>query len=157
MSGGLLVNALLRETGRPVSGEQAQRLQQLHAEFYEREVGHVRPLPGAKDLLASRNAAGASWAIATSGRLQSARPALESLGVGAATVIITRDQVDRAKPDPDLFLAAAERLGVAIGNSVVVGDSDGLWPRARPGAGCRLIVWWIWPGRIGRRRRLPCI
>ena len=123
MSGGLLVNALLRETGRPVSGEQAQRLQQLHAEFYEREVGHVRPLPGAKDLLASLSAAGVSWAIATSGRLQSARPALESLGVGAATVIITRDQVDRAKPDPDLFLAAAERLGVAIGNSVVVGDS----------------------------------
>jgi phosphoglycolate phosphatase-like HAD superfamily hydrolase len=31
--------------------------------------------------------------------------------------------VSRAKPDPDLFLAAAERLGVSIAESVVVGDS----------------------------------
>jgi len=37
--------------------------------------------------------------------------------------IVTRDQVRYAKPDPDLFLAAAERLGVPIENSVVVGDS----------------------------------
>jgi phosphoglycolate phosphatase-like HAD superfamily hydrolase len=31
--------------------------------------------------------------------------------------------VSHAKPDPDLFLAAAERLEVTISNSVVVGDS----------------------------------
>jgi len=37
--------------------------------------------------------------------------------------IVTRDQVPYAKPDPDLFLAAAARLGVDIENSVVVGDS----------------------------------
>jgi beta-phosphoglucomutase-like phosphatase (HAD superfamily) len=34
-----------------------------------------------------------------------------------------RDQVGHAKPDPDLFLATAERLGMPIGDSVVVGDS----------------------------------
>jgi phosphoglycolate phosphatase-like HAD superfamily hydrolase len=37
--------------------------------------------------------------------------------------VITRDQVAHAKPDPDLFLAAAERLGAAIDGAVVVGDS----------------------------------
>ena len=37
--------------------------------------------------------------------------------------VITRDQVRYAKPDPDLFLAAAERLGVSIHESIVVGDS----------------------------------
>jgi len=37
--------------------------------------------------------------------------------------LITRDQVEHAKPDPDLFLAAAQRLGVSIENSAVVGDS----------------------------------
>ena len=37
--------------------------------------------------------------------------------------MVTRDQVAHAKPDPDLFLAAAERLGVDIGRAVVVGDS----------------------------------
>ena len=37
--------------------------------------------------------------------------------------IITRDQVSHAKPDTDLFLAAAESLGASIDSSVVVGDS----------------------------------
>ncbi|MGZ4832093.1 MAG: hypothetical protein ACXVZQ_04150, partial [Terriglobales bacterium] len=57
MSGGLLVNALLRETGRPVSPETARPLQRWHAEAYQRQIGHVRPLPGASwDLLATRRA-----------------------------------------------------------------------------------------------------
>jgi len=63
------------------------------------------------------------WAIATSGRLESARPTLELLGVGPDVPVITRDQVQHAKPEPDLFLAAAERLGVPITTAIVVGDS----------------------------------
>jgi phosphoglycolate phosphatase-like HAD superfamily hydrolase len=43
--------------------------------------------------------------------------------VPASVPVVTRDEVPFAKPDPDLFLAAADRLGVAITNSVVVGDS----------------------------------
>jgi phosphoglycolate phosphatase-like HAD superfamily hydrolase len=74
-------------------------------------------------LLAYLTQAGVPWAIATSGRLESARPALDALGVGAGAPVVTRDQVAHAKPDPDLFLAAAERLRVVIGDSVVVGDS----------------------------------
>ncbi len=38
-------------------------------------------------------------------------------------MVVTRDQVRHAKPDPDLFLAAADRLGVDISESVVIGDS----------------------------------
>jgi phosphoglycolate phosphatase-like HAD superfamily hydrolase len=37
--------------------------------------------------------------------------------------VITRDLVKYAKPDPDLFLAAAEALGVPIVMSTVVGDA----------------------------------
>jgi phosphoglycolate phosphatase-like HAD superfamily hydrolase len=77
MSGGLFVNALLRETGRRVSAEEAARLQHLHAEAYARQVAQVRPLPGARELLAYLSQAGVPWAIATSGRLESARPTLE--------------------------------------------------------------------------------
>src|SRR2546425_9606084 len=51
MSGGLFVNALLRETGRTVSAEQTARLQRHHAEAYARQIGQVRPLPGARELL----------------------------------------------------------------------------------------------------------
>jgi len=123
MSGGLVVNALLRETGHRVSGEEAARLQQIHAEAYSRYVFQARPLPGARELLDYLTRAGVPWAIATSGRAESARLTLELLGVGDEATVVTRDQVQHAKPDPDLFLAAAERLGVEISTSVVVGDS----------------------------------
>ena len=48
---------------------------------------------------------------------------IEMLGVPHGAPVVTRDQVAHAKPDPDLFLAAAERLGAEIEDSVVVGDS----------------------------------
>src|SRR5438876_4298736 len=123
MSGGLFVNALLRETGRRVPAEEAARLQRLHAHAYARQVAQVRPLPGAHALLSHLSRADVPWEIATSGRLEAARPALEMLGIGPEVPGITRDQVEHAKPDPDLFLAAAARLGVDISASVVVGDS----------------------------------
>jgi HAD superfamily hydrolase (TIGR01509 family) len=123
MSGGLLANALLREVGHPVTAEQNDRLRQYHAEAYARLVGQVRPLPGARELLEQLSRARVPWAIATSGWMDSARPALDLLGVGADAAIVTRDQVLHAKPDPDLFLAAAARLGAPIEASVVIGDS----------------------------------
>jgi HAD superfamily hydrolase (TIGR01509 family) len=123
MSGGLLVNALLRETGLPVTSDQTGRLRQRHAEAYAKLVGQVRPLPGARELLEHLTRAGVRWAIATSGWLESARPALEMLGVAGEVPLVTRDQVLHAKPDPDLFLTAANRLGVSIESCVVVGDS----------------------------------
>ena len=123
MSGGLFVNALLRETGRQVTAEEATRIQRLHAEAYARQVRQVRPLPGARELLNYLSQAKVPWAIATSGRLETAKPALETLGLRSEVPVITRDQVSYAKPDPDLFLAAAQRLRVSISASVVVGDS----------------------------------
>ena len=124
MSGGLFVNALLRETGHQLTKEEAAQLQRLHAEAYARLVAQVRPLPGARELLTYLSEAGVPWAIATSGLMESAGPALKILGVDLGkTTVITRDQVQYAKPNPDLFLAAAQRLGVEIGASVVVGDS----------------------------------
>src|SRR5438128_8212239 len=123
MSGGLMANAILHETGHTVPAEEATRLIRLHAEAYSRLAGQVRPLPGARELLAYLSQAGVPWAIATSGRIESARPTLDALGVGAEVPVVTRDQVAHAKPDPDLFLAAADRLGVSIADSVVVGDS----------------------------------
>jgi HAD superfamily hydrolase (TIGR01509 family) len=123
MSGGLFANALLRETGREVTPEQAGVLRRLHAEAYAARSGQVRPLPGARELLRALTDAGAPWAIATSGYRESAGPTLELLDIPAGVPVITRDRVERAKPDPDLFLAAAEELGADIEACVVVGDS----------------------------------
>ena len=122
MSGGLLSNALLRETGHRVSAEEADHLQRLHTEAYAGQVSQVRPLPGARELLAYLSEAGVLFAIATSGRQESARLTLDVLGLPSAVPVITQI-VDHAKPDPDLFLGAADRLGVDISESVVVGDS----------------------------------
>jgi HAD superfamily hydrolase (TIGR01549 family) len=123
MSGGLLANAMLREIGRPVSAEDAGRLRRYHAEAYANFLDQVRPLPGAVELLAELTELQVPWAIATSGYSESAAPMIEMLGVPEGVPIVTRDLVEHAKPDPDLFLAAAERLGVDIERSVVVGDS----------------------------------
>ena len=123
MSGGLFVNALARETGRTLSTEEAERIHQVHGEAFKRYSSQVRPLPGAEELLNYLTDVGVPWAIATSGRIESARLSLRLLGIGEGVPIITRDMVRHAKPDPDLFLAAAEKLGIAISDSVVIGDS----------------------------------
>ncbi len=123
MSGGLMANAILRETGHAVTDEEAGHLLRLHAEAYARLSAQVRPLPGARELLATLTRLGVPWTIATSARLESARPTLEVLGIGPGVPVVTRDQVAHAKPDPDLFLEAARRLGVPLGSAFVVGDS----------------------------------
>jgi len=123
MSGGLFVNALLRETDRPVSADEIARLRELHVKSYLSRIGQIRPLPGARELLARFAQQGVRWAIATSGNVRTAQPMVDMLNVPKGTIVITRDDVERAKPDPDLFLAAAERLGVPIEESMVVGDS----------------------------------
>ena len=63
------------------------------------------------------------FAIATSGRLESAGKTLTLLDLDARVPVVTRDQVLHAKPDPDVFIAAAQRLGVPVNHCIVVGDS----------------------------------
>ncbi len=123
MSGGLLTQALLREIGHPLDEELKSRLQALHAQAYRRHIGQVRPLPGARQLLDYLTERGVPWAIATSGTRETASVTLKLLQVPPAAPIITRDEVMHAKPDPDLFLKAIERLGIAATDAVVVGDS----------------------------------
>src|SRR3989454_12042182 len=94
MSGGLFVNALFRETGRELKPEQASKIRRVHAEAYSRQVSQVRPLPGARDLLAYLTKAGVPWAIGTSGRMESAKANLDMLGIPAGGPIVTRGHVE---------------------------------------------------------------
>ncbi|HEV2373879.1 MAG TPA: HAD family hydrolase [Streptosporangiaceae bacterium] len=123
MSGGLFVSALQRETGRTLSEEDINLLQRAHAETYLAQADSVRPLPGAAELLAALTDRKVAWAIATSGRRATAGHALAMLGLPADAPMVTRDMVARAKPDPDLFLAAAALLDVDPRQAFVVGDS----------------------------------
>jgi len=123
MSGGLFVTALARELETSLAPETLARLPGLHADAYIRHIDTVEPLPGAADLLASLTEHDVPWAIATSGVARYARLGLELLGLPPDTPMVTRDQVRYAKPDPDLFLTAADRINVDIRDSIVVGDS----------------------------------
>lgn len=129
MSGGLFMNQLLRELGTTAPGghideERADRLRVAHAAAYRDLAHQIRPLPGARALLDWLSEAGIPWAIATSGRMETAGINLDILGLDrASTPMVTRDMVRYAKPDPDLFLAAAARLDAPIETAVVVGDA----------------------------------
>ena len=123
MSGGLFVRALAREVGVEITPELAERLQKLHGEGVARRLREIRPLPGARELLGRLSAIGVPWAIATSGRAETAHAIVDLLQVPAGTVVITRDEVPYAKPNPDLFLAAASRIGRDPRECFVVGDS----------------------------------
>ena len=123
MSGGLFINALLRETEGGITQEQIDRVRFAHAAAYNELAGEVRPLPGAKALLSTLTEAGCPGPLppAAAGRLPVT--SLPRSEIPNGVPVVTRDQVAHAKPDPDLFEAAAERLGVNIEHSIVVGDS----------------------------------
>jgi HAD superfamily hydrolase (TIGR01509 family) len=123
MSGGLFLKALERELGMSLDESRADRLRQSHARGLLGRLDQIRPLPGARELLMTLSSMRVPWAIATSGAAPTAGPTIAMLGVPEGTPIVTRDQVAYAKPNPDLFLAAAERLGVPPGDCFVVGDS----------------------------------
>ena len=103
MSGGLIVRALAREAGRSVSEEEAERLQRLHGEAYSRRAAETRLLPGARELLAALTDSEIRWAIATSGKRDKQQHAFDLLNIGEDVPIITRDEVQHAKPAPDLL------------------------------------------------------
>jgi HAD superfamily hydrolase (TIGR01509 family) len=123
MSGGLFLNALYREIGKEITADETAKIQALHHDIYSKMSGDIAPLPGAKELLVYLSKMNVPWAIATSSHRKSCAPLLEKLGVPSTTPVITRDMVEHAKPDPDLFIAAAKALGADIQNSVVIGDS----------------------------------
>ena len=82
-----------------------------------------RPLPGAVELLRELRAGGIVHGIATSGRRPEIDRSLEALGVPPEIPVVARGDVLRAKPEPDLFVACAERLEVAPEDCYVVGDA----------------------------------
>jgi HAD superfamily hydrolase (TIGR01549 family) len=123
MSGGLFTRAVARELGRPLAPEEVEAIQARHGELFGELLPERRPLPGAVELLAELREVGVAHGIATSGRRPEIDASLDALGVGSETVVVERGHVLRAKPEPDLFLACSERIGVPPEECYVVGDA----------------------------------
>ena len=102
--------------------------------------GSVRPMPGAADVIAFGRAARLRLALATSGQRAHADLSLAESGLaGLCDAEATGDEVERGKPAPDLFLLAAERLGVEAPACVVFEDSP-LGVAAAVAAGMRAVA-----------------
>jgi HAD superfamily hydrolase (TIGR01549 family) len=123
MSGGLFTRAVARELGRTIPEDEARAVQARHGELFRELLPGRRALPGARELLEELRAAAVAHGIATSGRRPEIDASLAALGVPADMVVVERGDVGRAKPEPDLFLECARRLGVDAEECFVVGDA----------------------------------
>lgn len=123
MSGGLFTRAVARELGRDLTSTEAESLRRRHGELFLQLLPERRPLPGAVELLKFLRSNQIIFGIATSGQRPEIDASLTVLGIGDETVIIERRDVARAKPEPDLFLACQQRLGVGVNDCYVIGDA----------------------------------
>ena len=123
MSGGLFARALGRELGRELTAAETTAVQDRHSELFGELMRERRALPGAAALLAGLQEHGVPHGIATSGRRPDIDASLRALDLAEGTVVVERGDVARAKPEPDLFLECARRLGVPAGDCFVVGDA----------------------------------
>jgi len=97
-------------------------------------------LPGVAERVGEGRRAGLKTAVASSSTSAWVEGWLERHGIRALfDTVCSRDHVERVKPAPDLFLLAAERLGVAPERCVVFEDSpNGI--RAARAAGMRCVA-----------------
>ena len=123
MSGRLMVRALFTELGRNIAPRKIEQLEQVHKRNFVKKLEYVHMLPGARELLRDLSRRGVKWAIATGGDRQTVERMIKPLLIPAKAPVITADHVEKAKPDPDVFLMAARRLGVELRDCIVVGDS----------------------------------
>jgi HAD superfamily hydrolase (TIGR01549 family) len=123
MSGKALVRQLLREHGASTRKVSLESLERRHDAEFTRALRRIRPLPGAKKLLQALSRWRVPWAIATTGNQRQTSKLLKILGLSSNVVVVTGDDVDKAKPAPDIFVAAAGKLDMPIEHCIVVGDS----------------------------------
>jgi HAD superfamily hydrolase (TIGR01549 family) len=122
MNGKSLVHQLRRElkTSRRLD---IAALEKKHDSEFLKASRQVEPLPGSNELLAFLTRRGIRWAIATTGNRKQTMRLLKSLDIPRNVTLVTGDDVAKAKPSPDIFVLAAEKLGIPIGDCIVTGDS----------------------------------
>ena len=123
MSGKSFLPALLREIGQKISKAEIESIEKIRRSLFAKKIPEIRLLPGARELLQFFDKIGARWALATSGDRSQVEQLIKGLNIPAGTPVITGDDVSAAKPAPDSFVLAAQRLAAPVSESIVIGDS----------------------------------
>jgi len=124
---GLRNDLILRDMLGEVSAEEVKRLsERKEALFRQHAAGRVTLLPGAAKLVRRSRDRGRRTALVTSTPRANIDFVLEQVGLrGAFDTIVAAEDVSRGKPDPEGFLLAARRLGVAPERCLVIEDAPG--------------------------------
>jgi HAD superfamily hydrolase (TIGR01509 family) len=110
--------------GRPLAEAELRRYSDEKESLYrELSRGRLSPLPGLLRLLDLLSARGIAIALATSAPAENVAHTLRELGLERLTNVTRSDEVPRGKPFPDVFLKAAERIGVAAERCVAFEDA----------------------------------
>ncbi len=115
----------------------ADRKEQIYREII-REEG-LSPLPGVQPFLDDVHRRGIACAVASSTPIDNLHCAIEVLGLeGYFSVLVASGDVERGKPDPDVFLKAAQKLDVGPEQCLVLEDAP-VGIQAAQAAGMRVI------------------
>ncbi len=118
-------DAILRRFIPDATNEQiAAWSERKEALYRQLAVGKLTPLPGARELVRALKGAGFRLAIASSTPRQNIAFALEQIGMADAfDALVGAEDVTKGKPDPEVFLTAAKRLGVPPERCIVFEDA----------------------------------
>jgi len=121
------VKAAARVHGLELTDEQVEQATQLRQEYFLKILSEepLPPFPGVMVLMdEAMQRKDFSVAIATSGTFEKSRAVLNAVGVPYQKMVyINGNDVKRKKPDPELFLIAAERMGIEPAQCVVIEDA----------------------------------
>lgn len=118
-----LAEQVVVRSGGELSAPEAETIDRRAGEIYGELNTDPRVLPGVLAFTAAVQAAGIPWAIATSSRPEQVSHSVAALGLPEPPVVVDGMQVSRAKPAPDLLLAAAAAVGTRPEECWCVGDS----------------------------------
>jgi HAD superfamily hydrolase (TIGR01509 family) len=123
MGGELLAISTALAFGKKISEKKASELDQKHSDLMKEILPKASALPGAVELLRELKQRNIPHGIATSSTRAGLKGPIKTLQISKETVIVCSEDVENAKPAPDLFTSCSEALGVAARDCFVIGDA----------------------------------
>ena len=116
---------LLPALGLPAEGEASEKMGRRRGEIFKKDfLPHLRPLPGARELVMRLQQDGYRLAVASSAQPAELEPLLKVAGVDQILRLRTSaGDVEESKPEPDVVQAALGRLRLAPPAAVMIGDT----------------------------------